>query len=162
MNRFSFARTAGSLFLLAACGTDLPSAKPAADPAQTTVAAPSQPARAPMASPITHSDAPARPASTSTPAPAAQPAVVGAPTKPVEAPITDARLYLTNDCAKRIEYCVEDGASTLNTSLNSNTSTSHSVRVGARIKLKANGSCGTVVYTAKAERDEQKVLLCKR
>ena len=83
------------------------------------------------------------------------------PTKPVEAPITSVRVYVTNQCAKKVEYCVENG-STLNTSLGSNASTTHTVSPGAKFKTKNGSSCGNVVFTAPAAKDEQKFNICSR
>lgn len=84
-----------------------------------------------------------------------------APTPPPEPEITSVRVYVSNECAAKVEYCVEDG-STLHTSLTSNTSTTHSVKPGAKLRVKKGGSCGDVAFTAPASKDEVKFSICKR
>ena len=70
------------------------------------------------------------------------------------------QLYLENKCGAKVDYCVEDG-STLNTSLNANTSTTHRVSPGAKIRLKKGGSCADTVYVVTAASADQKTQICK-
>jgi hypothetical protein len=140
--KYAFTVTLG---ILLGCGGAQPTAESAPQPTEPESMMPKPAATAAA------SDAPKPHGAGDAPKPAA---------KPAEAPITSVRLYLTNQCPKPVEYCVEDG-STLNTSLGSNTSTSHTVSVGARIKLKSGSSCGNVIFTAPASKDEQKVTICK-
>lgn len=84
-----------------------------------------------------------------------------APTPAPEPEITSVRVYVSNECASKVEYCVEDG-STLHTSLTQHTSTTHTVKPGAKLRAKKGGSCGDVAFTAPASKDEVKFSICKR
>lgn len=146
--------------------TGLPAAPSESAPAATPAASAAMPV-APAATPA----APAAPAASSASSEQAVPKAstkpsessssTKAPAKPVEAPITSVRVYVSNQCAKKVEYCVENG-STLNTSLGSNASTTHTVSPGAKFKIKNGSSCGNVVFTAPAAKDEQKFNICSR
>ncbi len=67
-----------------------------------------------------------------------------------------------NECSDKVEYCVDSGGSTLNTSLGGNTSTSSQMRPGTEIQLKKGSSCSTTLFTVPESRDRQKVVLCKK
>ena len=67
-----------------------------------------------------------------------------------------------NECSDKVEYCVDSGGSTLNTSLGGNTSTSSQMRPGTEIQLKKGSSCSTTLFTVPESKDRQKVILCKK
>jgi len=104
---------------------------------------------------------PSAPAASDSNAKGAASSPTAPPAPKAEEPITSVRIYLSNKCSKPVEYCVEDG-STLNTSLGSNTSTTHTVKPGAKFRLKSGSSCGNTVFTAPASRDEVKASICEK
>jgi hypothetical protein len=81
---------------------------------------------------------------------------------PKEPPISSVSVEVKNECSEKVEYCVESGSSTLNTSLGGNTTTSHTMRPGDKIRLKKGSNCAMTIFTAPASRDRQKVMLCER
>jgi len=117
----------------------------------------------PTSAPSEVATAAAPAASSPTTPKAAAPAVTPASTqkKPEPPPITSVRLYVSNECPKKVDYCVADG-STLNTFLSGNASTTHTVKPGAKIMLKSGSSCGAPVFTVPATSPEGKFVLCKR
>jgi len=168
---------ASSLFF--ACGGE-----PAKEPSNSTTSAPSSapapttPAATSVATPAAtsaNSAAQTAPANSAQAAPADSTALAAPPvaaasarSSPVpppatkkEEPITSVRVYLSNKCPKKVEYCVEDG-STLNTSLTGNTSTTHTVKPGAKFRLKNGSSCGATVFTAPVSKDEVKASICEK
>lgn len=82
--------------------------------------------------------------------------------KPTESPVSIVSIDFRNECSDKVEYCVESGSSTLNTSLGGNTSTSSTLSPGTKIQLKKNNKCGMTIFTVPESRDRQKVLLCQR
>ena len=128
------------------------SAAALAPPVTTASVAPATPTPVAVAAP-----GKATPAAPAQGAAAPTPAVTPAP-----AAITSVNVEVKNECATKVEYCVASTGSTLNTSLGSNTSTSHSLSPGARVQLKKGGSCGATVFTVPASKDGQKVVICKR
>jgi hypothetical protein len=92
---------------------------------------------------------------------AATPAASVTAAPAAEAPITSVRVYVSNECDKPVNYCVDDG-STLNTSLSQRTSTTHTVKPGARILEKTGSSCGAAKFTVPASKDEVKFSICKK
>lgn len=81
---------------------------------------------------------------------------------PKEPEITSVRVVVSNGCDTKVDYCVEDGASTLNTSLTQRTTTTHSVKPGAKLRLKKGGSCGDTLFTVPAEKGEVKASICSK
>jgi hypothetical protein len=146
------------LWALVGCGG---AEAPAKDPSAKSepVPAASEPAAtAPaMATPAPSSAAPTPAANDK----AATPPPVAKTAAPAEAPISSVRVYLSNKCSKPVEYCVQDG-STLNTSLGSNTSTTHTVNPGAKILSRKGSSCGSTLLTVPATRDEVKFSICEK
>jgi hypothetical protein len=83
------------------------------------------------------------------------------PAKPAEPPpITSVSLELYNNCPTAMDYCVDDG-NTLYTSITTSTTTTHSVRPGAKIRYRKSNNCTDTVYTVTAESEKQKTNLCK-
>lgn len=76
--------------------------------------------------------------------------------------IVSVSVEIRNECSDKVEYCVDSGGSTLNTSLGGNTSTSSSLGPGTKIQLKKDNRCGTTVFTVPESKDRQKVVLCER
>lgn len=84
------------------------------------------------------------------------------PSAPPPEKIISVSVDLRNECSDKVEYCVDSGGSTLNTSLGGNTSTSSTLRPGTKIQLKKDNRCGTTVFTVPESKDRQKVVLCER
>lgn len=62
-----------------------------------------------------------------------------------------------NKCDKPVPYKVERKGSTLSTSLNSRTSTSHSLDNGDRIKVGSN-----IIHTVSSSSNGQTVIICNK
>jgi hypothetical protein len=82
------------------------------------------------------------------------------PPKPAKIDVVS--VEVRNECSEKVEYCVDSGGSTLNTSLGGNTSTSSQMRPGTEIQLKKGSSCSTTLFTVPESADRQKVILCKK
>ncbi len=72
-----------------------------------------------------------------------------APAQPSQpAKVNWVNVEVKNECNERIEYCIDQPPSTLNTSANGHTTTTHTaIRPGSRIQLKKGGQCSFTIYT---------------
>lgn len=158
MRPSSFCSSLVSLLLAAACGSAPPSEPVTPSPAAAV--SPLAPNGVPAASPAGDVPPPA-PLPTTAPPPTAAPSVKAPPEAPPKATaITSVQLSVENKCGAKVEYCVEDGSS-LSTSLGSNTSTTHRVSPGAKIKLRKGGGCTDTVYLVTSASADQKATICK-
>lgn len=132
---------------LVACGgaaTPVP-AEPTSAPVPPTETTPKPTEPAAMAAP---------PAETTNAAPKPQ-----APTPPKEPEITSVRVAVSNKCETPMDYCVED-STTLYTTLTQRTTTTHTVKPGAKLRARKGSSCGDVLFTVPASKDEVKASIC--
>lgn len=132
---------------LVACGGAAPPV-----PAEPT-SAPVPPAAA-ATNPAESTAKAAAPAETTNAAPKPQ-----APTPPKEPEITSVRVAVSNKCETPMDYCVDD-STTLYTTLTQRTTTTHTVKPGAKLRARKGSSCGDVLFTVPASKDEVKATIC--